>query len=579
MASHSEFGERCLTLWRSHERMPPVSRSWGRGALVRALLAPPVAALLSLACSQSEPPVPPRATPSASVPTPAVDTARVACQARKQQLLGAEATNGSPVNGPVRSETLGRARGEPLVWLREPKPGSLAELPATLQKALGKAADADRDDSKTWSRRRIATLLRAFPREKKALRDLLLREGYVYSKSPLVALALTFELKLEALFDEDHLTLQRGAERYALVSKGSGRSRHYEYQTGTFAGQRAELLFGDWVGTDAPGEILALDFAGVANDYGAERVNLTRLLSQGSLARLRLGGEWFDAVLDHSTAGGVSVRCLDEPATRRERAAKLRQASAWKRVALAHLRASVDAMLRDGLRFDRPHGEEGPDRDGELRPVWYSAYRFGQAYFRVDDTSYAVFAPDGTPTPPQVCVDFVLESFERASGTWFTPRSAKRERAQGGLDFNAYGIKNRRGVLALEDFGFEHTELFDGVRFKDEERIPFAKRQEFFGFLERHADEFEPGDIVAIRGVKGDGRVHQHAILLERTDPLTGLPYGLADQMSKPRRRTWEGIMAEAPRRSLYFRLRLKPEVLKKLAAEPVVAAVQAANL
>ncbi|MCB9589761.1 MAG: hypothetical protein H6718_30380 [Polyangiaceae bacterium] len=558
-----------------------MSRVWGRGALARALVAPPVAALLSLACSQSEPPMPPPAPPSSSAVEPVVDTARVACQAHKQALLALNAAGGSPVNGPVRSETLGRARGEPLVWLREPKSSSTAELPSTLQKALGRAAEADRDDPKIWNRRRIAGLLRTFPREKNGLRQLLLREGYVYSKSPLVALALTFELKLEALFDEERLTLQRGASRYELLSKGSGRSRHYEYQNGPLAGERAELLFGDWVGLsqpEAPGDPVALDFSPLAHEYGAERIQLTRLTTQGSLAKLRLGAEWFNAVLKHDAAGRVSMDCLDEDVERRALAAKLRQSGAWKRTALAHLRGSVDAMLRDGLRFDRPRGEEGPDRDGELRPVWYSAYRFGQSYFRVDETSYAVFAPDGTPTPPQVCVDFVLESFERASGTWFTPKSGTRERKPGGLDFNTYGIKNRRGVLALEDFGFEHPELFEGVRFKDEERIPFAKRQEFFGYLESHADEFAPGDIVAIRGVKGDGRVHQHAILLERTDPLTGFAYGLADQMSKPRRRTWEGIMAEAPRRSLYFRLRLKPEVLKKLAGEAVVAAAHAAS-
>ncbi len=528
-----------------------------------------VAALLTgVACSRRESPAPPpTAAPAPSAQT-SVDAERVACQARKQELLALPEAAGAPANATTRSETLGRARGEPVVWLREPQRAPLTELPATLQRALGKqATEADADDPKVWSRRRIGALLRTFPREKSGLRALLLREGYVYSGHPRVALALTFELKLEALFDEEHLWLRRGAERFELDAKGSGRTRHYEYRAGPFAGQRAELLFGDWVGIREPKHWLQLDFRRLGHEYGAERVKLDRLTSGGSVAKLRVGGEWFDAVLDHDAAGAVSVRCLDADPEARGRAVELRRKSAWKRTALAHLRGSVDAMLRDGLRFDRPRGEEGPDRDGQLRPVWYSAYRFGQSFFRVDDTSYSVFAADGTPTPPQVCVDFVLESFERASGTWYAPRDSTRERREGGLDFNAYGIKNRRGVLALEDFGFEHPELFDGVRFKAEERIPFARRQDFFRYLEQHADDFAPGDIVAIRGVKGDGRVHQHAILLERTDPLTGFPYGLADQMSRPRRRTWEGIMAEAPRRSLYFRLRLKPEVLAKLAS------------
>ena len=54
---------------------------------------------------------------------------------------------------------------------------------------------------------------------------------------------------------------------------------------------------------------------------------------------------------------------------------------------------------------------------------------------------------------------------------------------------------------------------------------------------------------------------------IEDTDPLTGFPDALADQMKRPRRRTWEGIMAEAPLRSLLFHVRPKPAVLDALAA------------
>jgi len=56
---------------------------------------------------------------------------------------------------------------------------------------------------------------------------------------------------------------------------------------------------------------------------------------------------------------------------------------------------------------------------------------------------------------------------------------------------------------------------------------------------------------------------------VERTDPLTGFPYGLADQMKRPRRRTWEGIMAEAPARSLLYRVRPLPSVVAKLDPGP----------
>jgi hypothetical protein len=65
-----------------------------------------------------------------------------------------------------------------------------------------------------------------------------------------------------------------------------------------------------------------------------------------------------------------------------------------------------------------------------------------------------------------------------------------------------------------------------------------------------------------------DGLVHQHAILIEDTDPITGFPHALADQMRVPRRRTWEAIMAEAPLRSVLFRLRPRRLVLAALAGD-----------
>ena len=100
------------------------------------------------------------------------------------------------------------------------------------------------------------------------------------------------------------------------------------------------------------------------------------------------------------------------------------------------------------------------------------------------------------------------------------------------------------------------------VEDQTEERIKFRNRSRFFGFLVREADRFAPGDVVAIQGLKNDGLVHQHAILIEDTDPLTGFPYALADQMRVPRQRTWEAIMAEAPLRSLFFKVRPRAVVL-----------------
>jgi hypothetical protein len=233
------------------------------------------------------------------------------------------------------------------------------------------------------------------------------------------------------------------------------------------------------------------------------------------------------------------------------------------------MRAAVSAHVDDALPFDRPREETGPDKDGTLRPYWMSAYLSGRQAFEVDEKTYQVFLPDGRPHPPMVCVDFVLETWERASGSWFAPRGEKPRKIAGRLDVSSWEAENRRGVLGFGKFAEENPDLFEFRKFEGKERIPFAKRDEFFAFLMAHASELRAGDVLAIHGLKRDERVHQHAILLEELDPLTGFPAGLADQMKNPRRRTWEGIMAEAPKRSLLFRARPKHVIVSKMDDAP----------
>jgi hypothetical protein len=136
---------------------------------------------------------------------------------------------------------------------------------------------------------------------------------------------------------------------------------------------------------------------------------------------------------------------------------------------------------------------------------------------------------------------------------------------RGRLDWDDAGIVNRRGVMAFMAFAEKKPELFDVRRFAGAERVQFGERARYFAFLAAHADEVRPGDVVAIHGMKRDNRIHQHAILVEWADPITGFPHGLADQMKRPRRRTWEGIMAEAPLRSLYYRVRPRDNVFARL--------------
>jgi hypothetical protein len=398
------------------------------------------------------------------------------------------------------------------------------------------------------------------------LRALVLREGYAYAPDPLDALGIVTQVSLPDLFDAPEIHLQRGADTRALRRESKRAEVTYRYVDGPLAGRAADLLFGDRVGL-TEGDLaspLHRDLRGLADVSGFDRARIRRRTAEALLVDLRFGGRFVSAVLD-ATGATLEIGCIagEEEDTRAVAAA--RTVGAARRRAMLAMHETVTTELGEALRFDRPEGEKTAERDGQLRPVWMSAYLQGRSSFDFDGTSYPVFDASGKPWPPEVCVDFVLDSFERTAGTWFSPRGEALRRVRGRLDFDDTGIKNRHGVIAFGTFAEGRPDLFEAKRFTGDERIQFRERSRYFDYLTEHADEVRPGDVVAIQGKKADGLIHQHAILVEWSDPITGFPYGLADQMKRPRRRTWEGIMAEAPLRSLYYRVRPREVVFEKL--------------
>lgn len=474
-------------------------------------------------------------------PSSARDEAKDRCDARWRAVEAAEGrAYGAGVLETDRAEYLGRARGAVTLFVREP------------------VATDDYDKlAKDIAGTRIARFIARNKHDKAALRRKLLHEGYVYATHPQDAFELDARLKLTDLFDEEHIVLERGEETFALARKKNRYETVYVHEDGPREGKTAQVLFGDRVRLpDAPKAApLHRDILAFAHREGFDRMNVVRVGSTAILATLRFGRSTARAVIA-SDGAKLTLECLAEPLEVRDAVAKELDERRWRMRADARMREVVTAQVDEALPFDRPREVTGPDEDGALRPHWVSAYLRGQSGFEVDGKGYPVFLPDGRPQPPQVCVDFVLDTYERAAGSWYVPRGERPKRVEGRLDISSHGIENRRGVLGFLKFAEETPALFEVRSFKGKERIPFARRREFFDFLHEHAELFRAGDVLAIHGLKRDDRVHQHAILLEYTDPITGFPAGLADQMKVPRRRTWEGIMAEAPKRSLLYRAR-----------------------
>ena len=183
----------------------------------------------------------------------------------------------------------------------------------------------------------------------------------------------------------------------------------------------------------------------------------------------------------------------------------------------------------------------------------------GSSSFEFNGDRYAVFDSEGRPRPPQVCIDFVLDTFERASGTWWQSRSQGRQRVLGRLQFDDAALENRRSVERFIDFARAHAESFDVYEPAPEARVPLRNRALASAELYRSRDEFQSGDIVAILGPREDEKLHYHSFFIVDADPLSGMPTELAANAGRPRIRSWEGEMQNAPRRSILARIRPRP--------------------
>src|SRR6201999_3327833 len=134
----------------------------------------------------------------------------------------------------------GRARGEPMVFVREPRATPDADLPPAWL-ASRRAFERGHPGP------RVAGLRARHRNDSAALRALLLREGYAYAPDPLDALGLVSDVSLADLFDDREIWLQRGSETRRLVREVERRETTYRYVAGPLAGRAADLLFGDRV--------------------------------------------------------------------------------------------------------------------------------------------------------------------------------------------------------------------------------------------------------------------------------------------------------------------------------------------
>lgn len=472
-----------------------------------------------------------------------------------------------------RAQLLMRTSGAPIVFHTEPEPDD-----ARWQRvARPQVIRAYRQHLQTarWSEPALKGLLSRLQGARPLLRAVLLSDGYLYTTNPELARALERNLTLEALFDAPRLTLQRGGERFDLKRDARG---HYVHDDGALKGQDAKLLFLDRV-SDASvplGPPLHFDLSEAQQRLGFEAARVLEQSSSRVVAELGYRGADQELVWEKSLLAGQTPEVELVCGTRADgklseaRELALRRVVVWKR-----LERVIRQQIAEELPFDEPDNEWG-QQDGHLRQRWREAYLAGEERYDLNFQLYPVFTASGAPRAPQVCIDFISETLERASGTRYRGRGEVPGRVIGRLDFDALLGEQRRSVQPF----VEYAKREPGIEVEDftgSQRVPYQFRGRFFALLEARAG-LRQGDIVVIRGYAPwdmNHTEHSHSFFIFRTDPVTGVPIRLIGNAGHPELRGWDREMGRAPRRSLRHRLRPSLEWLERV-TQPAPGAAQA---
>lgn len=447
-----------------------------------------------------------------------------------------------------RAQVLLRVRSEPVFFIHEP-PFSPALTPgiAVHQRSLKQYG---------LVRERALTLLRNYQGNYEVLRRLFLRSGYFFMDDGPTARELFVRLRLEHLFIEPELVLERGEEQW-IVRRTARQT--YEFASGPHKGQSARLFLFDrvWVQGEEPGPPLHVDVRKFVAREGVEGLRVDHLGEQELVAELRFAEEWVPALLKREGTQ-LSLTCLLVEPDAVERVGAARERAYRRALVLDALRAAMIEQVQWGLPFDEPKTEVG-QQDGALRPRFERAYASGKTEYTFNRDKYPVFGAQGQPLTPQVCIDFITETFELASGMRYPGRGEPPEKVRGAIDFDELLGSDRRREIALRDYAREQPHRFQLRDFQVSARVRYEQTASFFRFIEAQKDWMQTGDIVIIRGRSAWDfyrELHTHTFFVYESDPLSGAPLLLAGNSGRPRILTWDEEMLRSPKRSIQHLLR-----------------------
>lgn len=510
---------------------------------------------------------PPTVSHVAPQPAPQDDAeiARERCQEEREHLLEREGLPGAPGFEAERLAIFSRVKAEPVLFVQKPA------FDQSVTKRIRQFRAALTTTPYAWDY--VKTLVPGLAANPKFGREVLLRDGYLYAEDPKLAYALVDHVRAHYLFDTPRIWIQRGDKTFHATRDERGQ---YRYETGPNEGEVVRLLLLDRVGTGDPAAAtppLHRDLRSLRYRLHFDSFEPVRLTERRILANLRYGGLIVPTIL--SSAGArLELKCEIVPPEQAKNLALYRERAARVNRVVQGLRTAMIAQIEEKLPFDEPLTEAG-QQDGFLRMKWQSAYSIGRTKYKMNGDDYYVFDKQGRPLVPQVCIDFLTDTFERASGTWFSGKSEKRERRVGKLDFQTVAPELPRRVPDFVEFARGKPEWFDVYDTPPSEQISFRETHAFYSMLKKNSARYQPGDIVVIRGYTPFQRkwerpiMHYHSFFVYESDPLSGVPIVIVGNAGRPSLRTWEFEVRRTPKRSIWHRIRPHLYWLEQIVVPP----------
>jgi hypothetical protein len=409
-------------------------------------------------------------------------------------------------------------------------------------------------------------LKRILPRlddRKELARQVLLREGYLYATDPEYGYALVQLVRADHLFDSPTIRIERGA---TVLDAKLGESGRYHYSSGPARGQPVRLILFDRLseGSDRPEsqDVLHRDFRDLEYRLFFERAEIERVTADHIVANLHYGRFTVPSLL-RADGAELELACESTSDLDAKQLESYRASAAARHRSLQALRGAMLEQVHEKLPFDEPRIEIG-QQDGRLRSNWQWAYGAGRSRYRFNGQWYSVFDEEGAPLVPQVCVDFLADTLERAAGGWWGDEGEPRSRSEGAFALGHRADPSLRRAQRFIGFAEANPDRFEVARYAANDWPPMGQKTRFFDRLIASAADFQPGDMVFIRGyTPWDAReMHYHSFFVYENDPVTGVPIAIVGNAGEPRVTTWEWEARRTPERSIRARIRPKAEWL-----------------